>query len=309
MKILITGATGFIGSKVFLKLIEEYCYENIVILTSDDNTKRDEWGNVKVLKSNNYDFSPNFLEVNNCDDIEVIVHVGAWTPKSNNDVNNIEKATCNIINTYKLLMLNFSCLKKIVFTSTLDVYKVDRIITELTLTIPSTVYGWSKLYCEKLIEQFCKKKKIDCQILRLGHVFGEGEEKYRKAMPSMIYDALNGKNLMICGDGKAIRSFIYIDDVADAIVRAIALKGDHIVNVVGNEQITIEGLAKKVVSLANKDGIPVSLDYMKTTVPNKDYIFDNTLLRSLLIKKLTSFDVGLKNEFDYMKHLKQNGKL
>jgi UDP-glucose 4-epimerase len=127
-------------------------------------------------------------------------------------------------------------------------------------------------------------------------------------MPSIISNALSEKNLTVYGDGKAIHSFVYINDVVKSIVNSLELNGSHLINIAGNEQVTIGKLAAKIVNLANKSGIKVELDHVESTIPNKNYIFDNSELRSLLLCKLTSLDDGLEREFNYIKELKQNGR-
>jgi nucleoside-diphosphate-sugar epimerase len=104
MKILITGATGFVGSKVLKELRKKYGDENIIALTSGNKTNL-EWRNVKVLDSMNYDFNSDYLKINSCEGIQALMHIGAWIPKTTAVANDINLATSNITNTYNLLKL------------------------------------------------------------------------------------------------------------------------------------------------------------------------------------------------------------
>ena len=291
-KILITGATGFIGSKVLHCLIKEYGTDSIVALASS------EIKGIKTLPHNNYNFDSDYLAEEN---IDTIIHIGAFTPKNSLQINDIDKSFSNISNTKKLLSLNLPNLKRIIFTSTLDVYKNEAVITEESLVEPVSLYGYSKLYCEKMIEIFCKNKNIICQILRIGHVFGEGEEKYQKLIPLTIKKIIDNQQVEIWGDGKALRTFIYIDDVAKAIVNAIKLEKSNLINIVGEEAVSVKTLIEKLIKISGKN---IEIIYKNTNTPNRNLIFDNSKLKSLLLKNLVSLDEGLRREYLYIENKK-----
>lgn len=297
MKILMTGATGFVGKYVLEGLTEKYGRENIIILTGG---KVDGY---QTIAANGYVFDENYLVSNHCDDVNIVLHIGAFTPKSGNDANNIKQSDSNIIGTHNLLSAanKIKTLEKIVFISTIDVFAdTDEPISEATHTIPQTMYGWSKIYCEKMVTSFCKQNALHFNILRLGHVYGEGEEKYRKVMPVMIKNAINQQNITIFGDGEAIRTFIYIKDVANAIINSLEYNSSEIINIVGNESVTINELANIIVNLSGND---ISIDHIKSDVPNRDLCFDNRKLMGSLLKTLTPLRDGLNNEINYMKKL------
>ncbi|MFX4253329.1 NAD-dependent epimerase/dehydratase family protein, partial [Aliarcobacter butzleri] len=118
-----------------------------------------------------------------------------FTPKSGIEANDINKSNANIFNTKYLLdnLPNFP--EKFIFLSTLDVYgKIETIIDESSFTNPLTMYGWSKLYCEKLLENWSKENNIILQILRIGHIYGKGEKAYKKVIPITIQKLKNGEN-------------------------------------------------------------------------------------------------------------------
>lgn len=301
MKILLTGASGFVGSKVARKILKRFGHENIIALSSG---KIDF---LKCLDSRNYNFDSDYLK-NNFPDLSTIFHIGAFIPKSGTEANNIEKSMSNIINTKKLI---FACsklenLKKFIFTSSIDVYgSAKKIINENTPAIPESLYGLSKLFCEKMIQVFCDANKIKCIILRLGHVYGEGEDEYKKVIPVMIKSAINHKVINIFGDGEALRTFIYINDAADAIVNAAELNcdGSEIINVVGNQATSINQIASMIVRLAGSDS---RVNYIASEFSNINSVFDNSKQKNLLTQAFTPIETGLLNEIKYFRSHEYN---
>ncbi|KAF2513530.1 NAD-dependent epimerase/dehydratase family protein [Flavobacterium foetidum] len=296
--ILLTGTSGFIGAVLLDKLIDKYGADNILALTSSPIEK------CRYLLHNNYNVSPDSFLRSDFENIDTIIHAGAFTPKQSTEANEYFKCNSNIINTEALLKLGFPNLKRFIFLSTLDVYAVSDIINENSVVNPISLYGHSKVYCEKMITSWANQQNVLHQILRIGHVYGPGEEKYLKAIPVMIMKILNNEPIQIIGSGKDIRSFIFIDDVVNAIVKSMDLTFfNGPINIVSENQISIENLARQLIKIANSK---VDIDFVKTTNDNirRDFIFDNSKMKKYLLSKEINFIEGLRSEFNYMKKIK-----
>lgn len=293
--ILITGVSGFIGKHLLESLIKEYGKENILALTSQPITA------CQYLLHQNYSFEADFFINAGYSKIETIIHAGAFTPKSSFEGNNIELSNSNIKNTSALIFSNFPHLKKIVFLSTLDVYGASIPITENSHIDPNSLYGYSKYYCEKMIGSWANEKNITHQILRLGHVYGPGEEDYEKIIPLTMQNLIKSEPLKMYGDGKSIRSFIYIRDAIDAIIMATQLKKSvGIINVVGEKQIKIRDLINKMITISGKEP---QIQKVTSNNKNRNLIFDNTKMKEFLLSPKIDMDEGLKKEWDYMNNL------
>jgi UDP-glucose 4-epimerase len=293
--ILITGSSGFIGKHLHINLINKLGAKNVLALTS----KPIENGN--FLIHNDYNFSSDFFIENGYDNIDVIIHAGAYTPKQGSEANNIERSNSNINNTKKLIYSNLPNLKKIIFLSTLDVYGEDNIITEQTHESPVSLYGFSKLYCEKMIEEWGKQYDKKVQILRVGHVYGPGEEEYQKIIPTTISKIINDQSLQMWGSGEDLRAFIYIDDVVKSIINAIYLEQEvGAINLVSNQKISIIDLISKIITLmgSNKKIEQISLNNKV-----RNLVFDNAKMKQYLLKKEVQLDTGLLQEIKYMEEL------
>lgn len=294
--ILITGTSGFIGSILLDQLIAKFGATNVLALTSTPIDK------CNYLLHNDYVFESDFFIKSGYLDIDTIIHAGAFTPKNGNQANEIYKCTSNIINTETLIKANNPNLKRFIFLSTLDVYGICDVMTEESPVIPITLYGQSKLYCEKMIVSWSEQKKILTQILRIGHVYGPGEEKYQKAIPVMINKILNNEAIQIFGSGEDIRSFIYIEDVINAIIKSIELEVfNGPINIVGANQISIKDLAKILIKNAESN---TNIEFIETqNVIQRDFIFDNSKMKKYLLNQEIDLVSGLKLEYNYMKNL------
>lgn len=292
MKIILTGPTGFIGSRLLASIKQKYGVENILAVSS-----RPVPG-VETLTYYGDAFNVDEIHKSHLADVDVLMHVGAFTPKSGAEVNAIHGSTANIRFTEKLLELPLRNLKSIVYTSTLDVYEPSELITESTPTIPTTLYGASKLYCEKLISVYAAERRIKLQLLRVGHVYGPGEEKYNKLIPRIIKSILLEDFVELWGDGTELRSFIYIDDVVSALMKAAVLSDDvGPINVVGGTPVSIRDIVKKILDLSGGRARIVEKMF---DGPKRNYVFDNSKMMTYLLDNETQLESGLRKEIIHM---------
>ena len=294
--ILLTGASGFIGKHLLAELIQEYGKDSILALTS---TPVEE---AHYLLHNGYNFEADyFIKSGFGTQIDTLIHAGAFTPKSSKQANDVVKCNSNIISADKLLSADLPNLKKIIYLSTLDVYGPDEIISENSLVQPGSLYGESKLYVEKMMTAWANDNINVHQILRVGNVYGPGEQAYKKIIPVTIKKLLQDQPLQIWGTGKEIRSFIYIKDVVYAIMHALKLDlSAGVINLVSSQKITIAALVNKLIALSGKN---INPEVVPVDTPGRDLIFDNRKMKDLLFTNEFSLDEGLLQEWNYMKSL------
>lgn len=289
--LLLTGTTGFIGQNL-LKFIK-FNYQNdydIVLLSSATNE------NYKTVLHKNYTFTKQDFEKNGIFKIDLVLHIGAFTPKSVIEANDINKSNANIFNTKYLLdnLPNFP--ETFIFLSTLDVYgKIETVINELSFTNPLTMYGWSKLYCEKLLENWAKENNVILQILRVGHIYGKGEEAYKKVIPVTIQKLKNGENPQIFGIGDEKRSFLHVDDVSNLIMKSMLLqKYEGVINLCSTNSYTIKNIVEMLIEISNKK---VQINYVETKNRGVDFEFDTSKMNNLLGFEKINIIEGLKDEY------------
>jgi UDP-glucose 4-epimerase len=293
MKILLTGATGFIGSRILTGLIGEYGAEKVVALSSSKipGVETAVYKSRDGFTLDGYDFR----------EVEVIIHAGAFIPKSGGELDDIALSNSNILFTQELLSLPLPKLAKIIYLSSVDVYGEENVISESSRVKPNSLYGASKYYCEELISAYVRTNKLKSLMLRVGHVYGEGEEKYKKVLPVAIKNIILNKPVEIWGDGSDLRSFIYIDDVVSAVLCSIDKNLEEgVVNLVSSKAISIKTL---IYMLYEVSGQPENVVSVESKHIVRNIINDNTLLMSTLLEEEKPMIDGLKNEYTYMKGL------
>ena len=297
MKILLTGASGFIGSKLLKSLIKKYGVESIVVLSSK---------NIKHVECYIYK-SPQDFNINEkyFKKVTHIIHAGAFIPKEASQVNNIEDSCSNIDFTKNLLKYKFESLKRIINLSTIDVYAASlEKLSEKSEINPSSLYGMSKLYCERMIKCFSENHKVDYINLRLGHVYGPGEEEYKKVIPVTIKKILESKPIQIWGNGTELRSFIFIEDVVNSIINSIFSPiNDKNINVASGNAISILELINMLTSFNSRSH---EIQKIQTNHASRDVIFDNSMLLNNILEKENDLKQGLKIEYESMKKKYEN---
>jgi len=295
MKMIITGASGFIGSRL-LQAARAIYGDNVTAFSS----RASEGGHIIYRDAPAFGLSS--IDLALVKDAEVLIHGGAFTPKSGAEANQISACNGNITFTEKLLDLPWQNLRKIVFLSTLDVYaNAEGPITEDTPTIPASLYGLSKLYGERLVTLYAAERSIASQVLRIGHVYGPGEEKYAKVLPKAIKNIVTGQDVELWGEGKELRSFIYIDDVVTAILRSVDLQEDPgVINLVGGKAIAIRDLLQKLIGIGGRG---TKIVQRESAVAARDLIFDNTKLKRYFLSEEMDFEAGLRAEFRHIEKL------
>ena len=292
--ILVTGTSGFIGKHLLSALITQYGADNILALTSVPTDM------CPYILHENYRFKDDVFESTGFGGrIDTIILAGAFTPKSGQYANDWRMCNGNIFTVDRLLHVTFPRLKKLVYLSTLDVYDSSDLISEQSDIRPSTLYGESKFYCERLVSYYAQSMSLICHILRIGHVYGPGEESYQKLIPATIDCLLRDQPIQMWGDGSSRRAFIFIEDVIFAIMNSLAIDSSiSPINVVGGNSLSIREVVEKLITISKKN---CTIQYLTQKQDNRNLAFDNSKMLTYLLKTETPIDLGLQKEWDYMK--------
>lgn len=124
---------------------------------------------------------------------------------------------------------------------------------------PDSEYGWEKLFSERLYLAFNRNYGLNVRIARFHNIFGPqgtwkgGKEKAPAAMCRKAAETPDGGVLEVWGDGQQTRSFLYIDECVEAVLRLMQSDFKGPVNIGSEEMVTINQLAKMAIDLSGKN--------------------------------------------------------
>jgi UDP-glucose 4-epimerase len=299
--VLVTGATGFIGRHLVNRLLHERANVWALLRQPVNSLPAEVHQVIGVLEH----LDASVWHSNGVPAFDTIYHLGAYTPKANSAANDLQRNySANIVGTRQLLHTLNALPACIVLASTLDVYapvEDGTKLSELSPVDPASLYGSSKLFTEAYIAHWANQMGVSAVILRYGHIFGPGEEAYKKLIPETIRRLLNGVSPVVYGDGSATRDLLYVDDAIEATIRAACLPVTDVgpVNIVRGESVSIR---KVVEVLARFVGFHGEITYRTELPAGRHLYFDNSRMTSLLGQwSFVPLEIGLQQEVDTMR--------
>lgn len=124
---------------------------------------------------------------------------------------------------------------------------------------PDSEYGWEKLFSERLFLAYARNYGLKVRVARFHNIFGPegtwdgGKEKAPAALSRKVASCSEGGAIEVWGDGLQTRSFLFIDECVDAIRRLTDSDFEGPVNIGSEEMISINNLAKLIISISGKD--------------------------------------------------------
>jgi nucleoside-diphosphate-sugar epimerase len=150
---------------------------------------------------------------------------------------------------------------------------------------PDSEYGWEKLFSERLYMAFKRNHGIECRIARFHNIYGPegtwqgGREKAPAALCRKVLFTANGMTFPIFGDGKQTRSFLYVDECVEGILRLMRSDYWKPVNIGSEEMISINDFAKMIMEIAGKD---LGIEHIPGPLGVRGRSSDNRLIREVL---------------------------
>lgn len=149
---------------------------------------------------------------------------------------------------------------------------------------PEPGYGWEKLYAEQLTDYVRQECMLDTRIVRFHNVYGPlgtydgGKEKSPAALCRKVADMPVGGEVEVWGDGEQVRSYMYIDDCVEGLLRIMHSGYQQPINLGTEEAVTINDLAYLIGSIADK---AIHLKHVDGPQGVRGRNSDNTLLRKI----------------------------
>lgn len=275
MKILITGGAGFIGSHLAEKLLEK---GNSVYVIDDLSTG--SLNNIGHLAKNK-NFYCTIDTITNEDTMsrlikkcDCVYHLAAAVGVKLIMEKPLETIETNVRGTEVVLKAANEYKKKAMITSTSEIYgnHVQHKLSEDNNRVMGSIKKWRWAYASsKTLDEFLAlayyvEKKLPVVIVRLFNTVGPRQTSaYGMVIPNFVQNALLGKPITIYGDGKQTRSFGYVGDVVRGMIGLMEhpkAVGD-VFNVGGEEEISINDLAKKIKMTTNGNSKIIHVPYEK----------------------------------------------
>lgn len=275
MKALITGGAGFIGSHLADELLRRGEVVSVI-----DNLSTGKLENVDHLMSSPR-FSIAFETILNetvmdrlVSECDIIYHLAAAVGVELIVNKPVQVIQTNILGTDVVLKLANRYLKKVVLTSTSEIYgKSDKVPFnegDDRVLGPTTKNRWS-YSCSKAIDEFLalayhKETKLEVVIVRLFNTVGPRQTgRYGMVIPRFVTQALKGEPMTVYNDGNMVRCFTYVTDVVNAMLNLASQQEavGNIFNIGSEESISMKDLAHKIKQKTKSDSEIVFIPYDK----------------------------------------------
>jgi len=253
-RVVITGAAGFIGSHLAETLLDrDYTVVGI------DNLLTGDTANITHLQNRDFTFIKhdvtNYIYIDG--PVDYVLH---WaSPASPIDYLELPIPTLKVgaLGTHKALGLALAKGARFVLASTSEVYgdplehpQKESYWGNVNPIGPRGVYDEAKRFAEAITVAYHRYHQLDAKIVRIFNTYGPRMRvKDGRAVPAFISQALRNEDVTIFGDGTQTRSFTYITDLVDGIIKLMLSDVNDPVNIGNPRETTIEEIAKIIIKM------------------------------------------------------------
>ena len=259
LNILITGGAGFIGSHLVEKFLS--VGEKVIVV---DNLLTGAFENLSLFNGN-----PNFIfmnhDVQHHIDIEMeldyVLHLAsAASPRAYTEhpINTLKAGSSGTINTLGLAKAKNA---KYLLTSTSEIYGNPKVSPQsetywgnVNPNGPRSMYDEAKRFSEAAVSSYNRIYNLNTRIVRLFNTYGPKMKiDDGRVVTNFIFQALNGEDITIYGNGDQTRSFCYIEDTLSGIIKAMDSESSEVFNIGNPNEITVKKLAEIIIKLTNSN--------------------------------------------------------
>ena len=257
MRFLVTGGAGFLGAALANRLVadghtvqvlDDLSHGDIARLGDSVAFTRGDVDNVPLLWS--------LLQ-----DVDCVYHLAARVSVPQSILYPREYARVNVGGTVSLMeAMRDTGVGRVVFTSSGAVYgrQPRQPTREDDSPHPDSPYAVSKWAAEQYIHTIGELWGLETVALRIFNAYGPGQSlptSHAPVVPRFLQAALSGGSLVIYGDGRHTRDYVYVDDVVDALVAAATAKGINraVINVGSGQETSVADLAAHIQTATGRE--------------------------------------------------------
>ena len=169
--------------------------------------------------------------------------------------------------------------------------------------LPDNEYGWEKLYAERTAMAYGQRYNMAVRIARFQNCYGPegtwqgGREKAPAAICRKVAQARDAGEVEVWGDGSAVRSYTYIEDMVDGIYRLMQSELEGPVNIGNPEYVTVDELVGTVIDVAAKD---VKIRHVDGPIGVRSRNFSNQRIESLGWRAQWRLRRGIKSTYPWI---------
>jgi len=267
-KVIVLGGGGFIGGHLAKRLKNGGCYVRVADIKNHEYFDHQEICNEFILADLR---DPKAVELVIGEGFDEVYQLAAdmggagYIFTGNNDANVMHNsATINLNVAQECVRKQ---IKKVFYSSSACIYPAynqldpDNPNCEESSAYPAnpdSEYGWEKLFSERLYLAFNRNFGLNVRIVRFHNIFGPqgtwkgGKEKAPAAMIRKAVEANYNGEIEVWGDGLQTRSFLYIDECVEAVLKFMETDFTGPVNIGSEEMVTINGLAQIAIDISGK---------------------------------------------------------
>jgi dTDP-glucose 4,6-dehydratase len=254
MRVVITGAAGFIGSHLTEALLDRGAR-----VVGIDNLLTGDLANIAHLRERDFQFIrhdvTHYIDVEG--PVDFVLH---WaSPASPIDYLELPIPTLKVgaLGTHKALGLAKAKRATFVIASTSEVYgdplehpQKETYWGNVNPIGPRGVYDEAKRFAEAMTVAYRRYHGVDTKIVRIFNTYGPRMRvNDGRAVPAFMSQALRNEDVTVFGDGTQTRSFCYVSDLVDGIIRLMHAPVNDPVNIGNPQELTIEQIARLIIKM------------------------------------------------------------
>jgi UDP-glucuronate decarboxylase len=258
MKVLVTGGAGFIGSHLCEKLIlfghDVICLDNFFTGRRENVRHLLDTGRFELVR---HDVCEPLLL-----DVEQIYNLACPASPVHYQYNPVKTVKSNVIGTLNMLVLARRVGARVLQASTSEVYGEPHVHPQpesywgnVNPVGLRSCYDEGKRVAETLMMDYHRQHGVDTRIARIFNTYGPRmAESDGRVVSNFIVQALRGEPLTLYGEGRQTRSFCYVDDLVDGLIRLMDADGVHEPVNLGNPgEFSIRELAEEIARQCRRD--------------------------------------------------------
>ncbi len=306
-RVLVTGGAGFIGSHLCKKLIDQgtevICLDNF--FTGQKDNIKDIFGHPNFELVRHDIVEPILLEV------DEIYHLACPASPLHYQYNPVKTIKTNVFGTLNVLGIAKRIKAKVLLASTSEVYgdpevhpQVEEYWGHVNPIGLRSCYDEGKRVAESLMVSYQMQNNVDIRIARIFNTYGSNMSRNDgRVISNFIRDALKNNPITIFGDGHQTRSFCYVSDMVEGLIRLMntgAYNGP--VNLGNPNEMEIIEIAKKIVGVT-KSSSEMVFEKLPEDDPKRRCPDIKKAKKELGWEPLIPFDEGIKKTIDYFREL------